>query len=464
MQPLLIGVSLIALVAGGVALTMIANQPSKRTSKQDEGVIATVAAFAQSFGTNDPDKLGWLDDAELSDGDRARIASLSGGGYGDNLGVIRSIQAGSRGAVTPRDFELLRQDRRRAQAAYPDVALDDLYTGAWLSVDLSAKIPDKFCTSGNSNGTQGRDGKWYLDGGCYVSAVKAEYTKREDAATTKRALAELGDTKRQKRISRIKKWGYSTSWSGTGGSGRVDCNPDPLPSNQEASDTIIAGKCVLILDSDRYEFAFDPGDWIDPPYGREGLEKLATAKGASKTAYVLAPAKPWVRKDGLLAHGETGAPGRLYWSQWNGDGYDNKDIGPSDPASWVIEQPFGIAYLPAPGNGEQRSDPSKPWYIVITYYGYSPQCSGGWTEQEAKDALPKFVTGHSFGMQGQDQEEMNRGNLREARATQIAPTGALMLADRSQPVAPQKTGDRNSVPYHQGMTLMPGQSTSFGIR
>lgn len=414
-----------------------------------------------------PDHLGWLDSAELTDAQRARIAAITGSGQASNLSVIRSIPGGSRGSLTRLDFELLRQDRRRAQAAYPDVASGDLLSAGWFSVDMAARVPDSFCTSGNSNGTQGSDGKWYLDGGCYLSVVKAEYPARADAATAKKALADIQDGKRARRVAHIKRWGYDTWWSGTGGSGSVDCYPDPLPSNEEADDRHIAGKAVIILDQkDRYEFAFDASDWVDPPYGREGLETLALAKGAVRTDYVKPPAKPWVIKDGLLARGQAGTPGRLYQSMWNPDkdDYDNTDIGPATPASWVLEHPFGLAYLPAPDNGERRSEPGRPWYVVASYYGSSAQVSGGWTEQEAKAALPKLATGFTIGMQGQDHAQLNHGNLREARATQDPPgAGVLMLPDRSLPVRPPKAPDSNYVRYSPGMTLGPGQSTSIGM-
>ena len=428
-----------------------------------------VSMAAKKAGIAMPhDNLGWMDDAELSASDRQRIAAITGTGQDSNLSVIRSMQSGSRGAITRNDFELLRQDRRRAKAAYPDVSDDDLMQGNWFNVGMSDRVPMDFCSSHNSNGTQGSDGKWYLDGGCYLSVVISKYTERADAATTKKVLAELKDGKRQKRIAHIRRWGYFTAWSGTGGSASVNAYPDPLPSNEEASDTHIAGKAVIVFDQkDRYEFTFDASDWVDPPYSQEGLTKLALENGAIRTDYDPAPSKPWVVRDGLLARGQAGTPGRLYQSMWNAekDDYDNTDIGPDKPVSWVLEQPFGLAYLPAPDNGERLSEPGKPWYVVASYYGSTPQVSGGWTEQEAKDILPKLQTGHSFGMQGQDHAQLNRGNLREARATQIPPvSGALMLADRSLPVQPPKEPDPNYVRYSPGMTLMPGQSTSIGMR
>lgn len=415
------------------------------------------------------DKLGWMDDEPLTAADTARIAQISGQGYGDNLSVIRSVQAGSRSAVIRRDFELLRQDRRRAHAAYPDVKEDDLYTGTWLQVDFSARVPDSFCNSGNSNGTQGADGKWYLDGGCYVSVVKAEYTKRADAATTKRVLAELRDSSRQKNLAHIKKWGYDTWWSGTGGSGAVYCYPDPLPSNEEADDLHVAGQCIIILDGKtKYQFPFDAADWVNPPYWSDGLTKLAESKGAKPVAYTPAPSKPWKMRDGALAHGQTCPPGRLCWSHWNSDKdtYDNEDIGPDTPRSWVLDTVLEIpmGYVPAPGNGELRSETGKPWYLVATYYGFAAQVSGGWDEDECKAAMPKLQTSQSFGMQGQDPEQLNRGNLREARCTQIAPdTGTLILKDKTLPVQPQVAREPET-PCTQGMTLMPGQSCVAGLR
>lgn len=413
----------------------------------------TLSSIAIATGLTTPDRLGWMDDAEFTEADRQRVAEIGGRGFTDNLGVIRNMQSSGRSSVTHKDYELMRQDRRRAQAAYPDVPHDDLTYGSWIQVDYSAKVPAKWGGS-NSNSTGEGDAQ-YLDGGDYQSFVKSEYTKRADAVTTKRVLAELKDGERQKWIKRISKWGYSTSWGGTDGSGRFECYPDPLPSNQEADDLRVPGKCAVILGGTKYVFPFVVAEWASPPWG-DDVKNLASFQQATAEPYKPVEG-PWVMRDGILAKGEKCPEGRLCWSMWNGDGYDNHDIGPSDPASWVLDLPFGMFYKPAPDNGERRSDPDKPWFLVISYYGSAPQVSGGWTEAEAKAMLPKFQTSFSFGMQGQDYATLNRGNLREARCAQTPPkNGALILADRTSPIAPTKEPEVASCV--QGGTLMPGQS------
>ncbi len=428
-----------------------------------------VSIVAEKTGMSLPNsKLGWMDDADYTKSDQARVAALSGQTSDSNLSVIRAIQGGMRGSITKRDFELLRQDRRRAQAAYPAVKPDDLFSGGWVQVDFSARIPSDWCTSYNSDGTQGADGKWYLDGGCYMSFVRAKYPNRADADTTKRVLAELKDVGRQKRLAHLAKRGYYTSWSGTGGSASYNCYPDPLPSDEEADDLHIPGQCVVVFDEKtKYVFPFVASEWLDAPSSEEAIGKLALSKGVSPSDYTRAPSKPWVMRDGSLARGQSCAPGRLCRSRWNSekDDYDNTDIGPDTPASWVLDTflGMGLGYVPAQDNGERRSDQSKPWFVVASYYGYPAQASGGWTEKEAKDALPKLQTGQSFGMMGQDNATLNHGNLQEALATQIPPQGAQMLADHTLPQQPPKTPDPNYVTYSPGMSLMPGQSTSVGV-
>lgn len=440
----------IALIVSAVILVAFGVDPREVESQ----VVRNVGL--PSLAT-DSDKLGWMDDAEFTEADRQRVAEIGGGGFADQLGVIHNMQSGGRSSVTRKDYELMRQDIRRAQGAYPEVSRGDLTYGTSIQVDLSAHVPDKW-GSGNSDGTK-EGGVWYLDGSDYRSFVKPKYTKRADAATTKRVLAELKDAKNQKNIKRIAKWGYSASWGGSGGDGRIECYPDPVPSNEEENDLHVPGKCVVVLDGMKHVFPFVPIEWASLR-SYDDIKTFASFKEAVTTPYVRQPEKPWVMRDGSLARGEKCADGRLCRSMWNGDGYDNTDIGPSNPASWVLDTPFGLGYLPSYDNGEQRSEPGKPWYLVISYYGSTPQASGGWTEDEAKEMLPKFQTAFSIGMQGQDNAALNQGNLQEARATQVPPKeGVIVLADRASPIPPPKQPEQSeTASCVQGGTLMPGQS------
>lgn len=161
------------------------------------------------------DKLGWMDGAEFTDADRQRVAQIAGRGFNSQEGWIGSMQSGVSSGITRRDVELLRQDRRRSRAAYPDVK--ELTQGAWLTADLSARIPMDW-GGGNSNGTQGKDGKWYLDGGFYVGVVRSQYPNRATAAETIAYFAELKLKERIAKIARLTEDGPMVAWGGTGGS------------------------------------------------------------------------------------------------------------------------------------------------------------------------------------------------------------------------------------------------------
>jgi hypothetical protein len=52
---------------------------------------------------------------------------------------------------------------------------------------MSAQSPEDWNTSGNGDATGGPDGKFYVDGGMYVSMVRPEYPKRADAARQRRS-------------------------------------------------------------------------------------------------------------------------------------------------------------------------------------------------------------------------------------------------------------------------------------
>jgi hypothetical protein len=220
------------------------------------GLLATVLSACGVSSYAYPDKLGWLDDSDFTASDRQRVAEIAGTGVDSNEGVIRGIQAGFRGSVTRRDFELLRQDRRRARAAYPDVSCDDLTQGVWLSVDMDARIPDSWCSSGNSNGTQGSDGKWYLDGGCYMGVVKPQYTKRATAADTKAFFVALKAKERAEKVARLKADGPFALWGGTGGSMSVSLD-------KATNEVVVKRADEWASTATEWRIPYVPEEWAD---------------------------------------------------------------------------------------------------------------------------------------------------------------------------------------------------------
>lgn len=213
---------------------------------------------------------GWLDDAPLKTSDTARLAQLRGmGSQADGMHLLR-------GGVSRRDFELLRQDRRRAQAAYPDVDPDKLFDGRWMPVNLSAKVPSDWCTSGNSHGTQGADGQWYLDGGCYMGIVRAEFPDRAGAESTKTFFAALRERQRQERLDRLQDNGPFAAWSGTGGSmtTRLD---------KASGKVVITRAEEWSRKGKRWTLPFVPSEWVDINAGDlAAIKKLPSFAQASE--------------------------------------------------------------------------------------------------------------------------------------------------------------------------------------
>lgn len=268
----------------------------------------------------------------------------------------------------------------------------------------------------------------------------------------------------EKRLERLAKWGFETSssWSATGGYGgslSVDCNPDPLPTN--AQEAAVPGKCVVITNGEKqYTFVYEPKEWVDFGFGGlDEIKKFRTFASAVENEYKPPESKPWVRSDGLLAKGEKCSSGRLCWSMWNGDGYDNNDIGPVDPVCWSLESTFGLNYSPCSPNDDRHSSPEMPWTLDVSLYGFLDQISPGWTEKECKDLMPKYLTGHSFGMMGQDNEVLNRGNLKQVHCFEAGTesSSGIPLAARGLPVSAQKQPE----PKACGSVIGPGETCAI---
>lgn len=236
-----------------------------------------------------PKTLGWMDETKaFSDADRKRLAEIAGQVHVDSVDSIRAIQSGERARLTRRDFELLRQDRRRAIAAYPDLPLADLLEPGWLNVSYRDHVPVAFCSSGNFSSTAEKDGgPAYLDGPCYMETVKASYTDRTDGPTANRVLAELRSRTAEERTRERAENGYHLAVVGSGGSLSMNCEP--------------GGKCVVTRAAEwskratRWTFDYVPSEWTGDPTMFESFPSFRNAisdevdivpSGVSSTSHI----------------------------------------------------------------------------------------------------------------------------------------------------------------------------------
>jgi hypothetical protein len=241
-----------------------------------------VSIGAKTLGIPIEEKLGWMDDKPLTASDRKRIETITGQSVDSNETVIRGIQGGLRGGLTRRDFELLRQDARRAIAAYPDVKSDDLFAGGWFQVDLSDRVPSEFCRSMNSNSTIVA-GKDYLDGGCYHSFVRSKYPNRADAAATKAFFVVLKEKQRAERLADLRKNGPLVWWGGSGGAMKVHLD--------KKTGMVVAVRAQeWATTAKQWTFPFVPEEWVDVNVSDVAdLKKLPSFAHATETEITVAP-------------------------------------------------------------------------------------------------------------------------------------------------------------------------------
>lgn len=201
-----------------------------------------------------PSTPGWLDrSGPLSQADRDRLAELRGIGRDDAGQVIRILQTGARSDLSRYDFELLRQDRRRAMAAYPDVDPDRLLTGRWFAVAYADKVPEDFCGGNASTTAEGPGATRYLDGPCFMAMVAAEFPDRTDGPAATRFLEERRAKQRAEREARMAVEGYRVARAGSGGSLSIDCKAGGKCVVERAEEWAKRGK--------RWTFGFVPSEW-----------------------------------------------------------------------------------------------------------------------------------------------------------------------------------------------------------
>lgn len=183
-----------------------------------------------------------------------RLAQIVGRGLntGDPRDGMWAAMAGVHNGLTLADVKLLKEDRRRAQAAYPEVSAQDLFEGRWIGCKPNS-VPQDY-GGGNSEGTQGPDGKFYLDS-AYFSVVRAQYTKRTTRSEADAYFARKKAADSEKRLADLRDNGTSSSWGGTGGSGNFVCKP--------GGDCVVQFAAEWSPKATRYTFPFVPEEWVD---------------------------------------------------------------------------------------------------------------------------------------------------------------------------------------------------------
>lgn len=230
------------------------------------GLLGSIADLVGSYSA----KPGWMDGGSaFTEKDRHRLAEIGSFFHGSNTEAIESLVSGrERPSLSPRDFELLRQDRRRAMAAYPDKKADDLLNYGWVNVSLRDKVPIAYCSSGNYSSTSGTGGDEYLDGPCFLAKVNDDYPKRTDGRSATQFLADLKAKNEARRAADRTANGYHFAMSGTGGSLRINCVP--------------GGKCTVEKTDEagrgsRWTFAYDVTEWAGNPTNFETFPSFKNA-------------------------------------------------------------------------------------------------------------------------------------------------------------------------------------------
>jgi hypothetical protein len=164
--------------------------------------------------------LGSMEDAEWTQDDALRLAALRDEADASNYAVIQRMIAHPVSDVGRHDFELMRQDRRRALAANPEVNPKALLTALMIQVDASANVPANW--GGPGAPTRAVGGAIVLAGSIVVTFVNPMYPKRATAKDTKAFFAQ-----RDQRLATIRARGPMIGSYVPGGASNFHLVKDP---------------------------------------------------------------------------------------------------------------------------------------------------------------------------------------------------------------------------------------------
>lgn len=211
-----------------------------------------------------------------------RLAAITGRGIAtqDPRGGMWAAMSGISNGLSASDVKLLKEDRRRAAAAYPGVSQDELFEARWFGFHPMSVLEGDVGAS-NSEGTQGRDGKWYVDS-AYLSVVKAQYPRRASHSEAVAYLAAKKVKDRAATLARLEAEGTFSSWGGSGGSGSYTCN--------KKAGCVVEFAAEWSSEATRYTFPFVPEEWVDFwPYSAKDLAKLSSFKEAKVEKIAVKP-------------------------------------------------------------------------------------------------------------------------------------------------------------------------------
>lgn len=220
-------------------------------------VILACAALLEVFQIASPSAIV----RSIVQSDDARLRQISGSGMADDslATIFQAVK------LNRHDVKILRRDRRRARAAYPDLTPDQLLESRWFAFDEADRVPSDGYF--NSHGIVDKaTGKAYLES-AYESFVKPQYPNRASDEETDAFFVALKAKQKDERRTRFEKDGTFASMGGSGGSFSFDCTPGGNCVVRRAAEWANTG--------DKWTFPFVIDEWVEhDPWGFDQIKAL----------------------------------------------------------------------------------------------------------------------------------------------------------------------------------------------
>lgn len=238
-------------IAMGLALILAVSASMSGRSKTEPAANITIQTTPQP----PQDILGAMENVELTAADKTRLTALRQQASTNDYEAIQQMLKDEASTVTRHDFELLRQDRRRAIAGNPGVETKNLLKSMKLNVSSAARIPAAW--AGANAPTKTVDGIAYLSGDVLQSFVAIDYPDRADAETTNAFFAERKQKIRDRQLQLLRKKGPLFTSFAPGGISNIHMDGDNI--NFETIDASVP----KLLTITHVEMKFVAEEWLD---------------------------------------------------------------------------------------------------------------------------------------------------------------------------------------------------------